>query len=55
MKYYEASAMENIGVDVFMSEIMTEIYTQRESSFADLDEKSGAFQLKPAQPAAVAA
>ena len=35
MRYFEASAKENINIDVFMREIMTEIYHSRYSSFTE--------------------
>ena len=35
MKYYEASAKQNLNISDFFNDIMSQIYTQRFSSFTE--------------------
>ena len=44
MTYYEASAMENINIDLFMGDLMQQVYQQK---FSNSDEtKKPTFKLK---------
>ena len=45
MEYYEASAKQNVGIEIFMADIMTQIYHIRFNSFTT--ERLPTFKLRP--------
>ena len=49
MKYFEASAKENRGIDEFMDEVMSQIYHNRFSSFTE--QRLPTFKLRPSDVA----